>query len=81
MSFKDDLRNWTDFDGAGFCLGVYLGFFKRDEFQKVKGLLWTQNSVSDALYDSLDLMVKCGILLKNDDEDQFKWGKNEQGRK
>ena len=56
MSFKNDLKDWTDIDWAGFCLGVHLGFFKEgaDEFRKIKGLLWMQNSVSDALYDALE---------------------------
>lgn len=70
-TFKNKLQEHCDTDIAMFHLGVSLGLWSGDDFQKVKGVFWTTNPLGTALYDMLDALSSEGILAK--DEDGFQW--------
>ena len=37
------------------------------------GFFWSANPLGDSLFFTLDKLVKCGVLLKNEDGDKYKW--------
>ena len=79
MTFQEKLKDWTDFDGAAYELGVALSIFK--DFREEGGMwldhapkwvFWTNNPLGNSLCEMLEEMVSVGILEKND-ESQFRW--------
>lgn len=60
------LEEWTDFDVASFALGRYLGIFPEAgglaEFQKVKGVFWSNDDLGETLTDILGVMVERQLL-------------------
>jgi hypothetical protein len=75
MDLSERLKDWTDFDGAEYELGIALGLFEdvRDpSFDKVpKWVFWSQNTLGNFLSDTLFGLADMGILERN--EDGFRW--------
>ena len=69
------LRGWADWDVAAFHLGRSIGTFERpDDFQRVKGTLWTENPVGISLHDCLLALAEAGVLERRTEPDeQFRW--------
>lgn len=65
------LEEWTDFDVASFALGRHLGVFPEaggiEEFQKVKGVFWSNDALGETLEDILGMMVDHGHLEFTDE--------------
>jgi hypothetical protein len=72
------LRDWTDFDVAGFHVGQALGLIPGGSWEDIvlkgdlKGIFWSNNLGGNALGEVLDRMTELGALEKNE-EDQFRW--------
>jgi hypothetical protein len=75
MTFADDLADWTDWDCAGYAVGVTLGIFTGDEErQSVKWIFWSANPLGEELANVLDALVRAGILEHRDEpEQQYRW--------
>jgi hypothetical protein len=75
LELRELLAEWTDYDVAGFRLGSVVGVFPPDRtFSSVKSMFWMDGyPLGEMLVDTLDLMVTAGVLLKNDDEQRYKW--------
>ncbi|MBK3576068.1 hypothetical protein JHN63_20050 [Streptomyces sp. MBT65] len=75
VELKEILADWRDYDDAAFRLGVFLGVFPRDQkFSSVKRMFWQDGyPLGDMLVDMLDRMAEAGVLLKNDEDVQYKW--------
>lgn len=83
------MKQWNDWDGAAYKLGLTLGLFDKQKhsFQTgVKHVFWTANPVGKALHECLESLVGAGVLLGRGDIDeevtngsyhsvytQFKW--------
>jgi hypothetical protein len=79
VTLKERLKDWTDFDGASYELGVVLGIFK--DFRTEggswldhadKAIFWSRNDLGTALMKMLEEMASAGILDSNEDT-QFRW--------
>lgn len=72
------LKDWVDFDGAAYELGVVLGVFEETPpggfwlRHAPKWVFWTDNSLGNTLHEMLEQLVGIGMLEKND-EDQYRW--------
>ncbi|MFI6622170.1 hypothetical protein [Streptomyces sp. NPDC050528] len=75
VELKEILADWRDYDDAAFRLGVFLGVLPRDQtFSSVKRMFWVDGyPLGDMLVDMLDRMAEAGVLLKNDEDVQYKW--------
>lgn len=75
MELKEILADWRDYDDAAFRLGVFLGVFPRDQqFNSVKRMFWVDGyPLGDMLVDFLDRMAQAGVLLKDEDDDRYRW--------
>lgn len=74
MSLADDLRDWTDWDGAAYAFGQAIGLFERTDFQRVKHVFWTDNKLGNGLHDALLALANAGVLDRRDEPDeQFRW--------
>jgi hypothetical protein len=74
MSLADDLSDWTDWDGAAYCLGRSLGLFHTVNFLRAKHVFWTDNELGNGLHDALLALVKAGVLDRREEPDeQFRW--------
>ena len=78
---KELLKDWTDFDIAGYYLACSLGIVKYDEtfdeFRRTKSIYASGNPLGNSLYETLETLVKLGILETNDDG--YRWNKNFKG--
>jgi hypothetical protein len=75
---QDLLTNWTDPDGAMFCMGVSLGLWPDDwptHGLGNKWIFWVDNPLGNALHQCLENLVETGVLECNPDEgyQQFRW--------
>ena len=69
-SLRETLADWTDWDGAGYALGVCLGLMPpAPGFGRAKHVFWSSHPVGEALYRALDILVGVGILEKRDAPD------------
>ncbi|MFJ9727750.1 hypothetical protein ACIRP3_33845 [Streptomyces sp. NPDC101209] len=75
MELKDMLADWQDYDVAAFRLGVFLGVFPPDQkFSGVKRMFWMDGyPLGDMLVDFLDRMAQTGVLLKDEEDERYKW--------
>ena len=71
MSLKVQLKEWTDWEGAMFCLAKSLGVMdeKVNYALEAKHVFWTSNIIGDMLSRTLDELVQCGFLEKRDEPD------------
>lgn len=81
------LREWADWDGAAFFLGVILGLWPdcpqsggQDPWCRKKWILWTDNPTGRFLFDTLDRAVELGILEFREEPDrQYRWNPEFRG--
>lgn len=74
MSLADDLADWTDWDGAAYCLGQAIGLFEGVAFTEAKHVFWTDNDLGNGLRNALAALVSAGVLEYRDEpDDQFRW--------
>jgi hypothetical protein len=75
MTLKSRLKDWTDWDGAAFHLGLELGVFEsEDDWSRTKHIFWTDNRLGKGLHDALVALVAGGVLERRDEpDDQFRW--------
>jgi hypothetical protein len=79
MTLKEKLSDWVGWEGAEFELAVLLGIIDPGEesWLKNKGVFWTANPVSDALSQTLQDLVKAGILeYRTEPDHEFRWNKD-----
>lgn len=72
------LADWTDFDGAMFELGIVLGLWPDEPWTVkgsgvLKGIFWAKNEIGEALYETLEAMVKGGLMDHDEEEQRFRW--------
>lgn len=79
MTLAERLREWTNWDIAEYHLGVVLGLFPEwpgswtdDATEPIKGLIWKDSPVGDALSTCLSSLYAKGVLL-HDDEGRYRW--------
>jgi len=72
---KENLKDWTDIDGAAHSLSISLGLAPSDsEMREFKSIYWSNNDLGNHLNKILDTLVETGFLLKRDEPDfQYKW--------
>ncbi len=66
---KDKLKDWTDWDGAAFEIGVMLGLFEPGSWLENKHVFWTNCPLGTVLHNMLEGFAKYGILEKRDEPD------------
>jgi hypothetical protein len=74
-SLAESLRTWTDWDVSSFHLGRAIGLFERQEdWQRTKGVFWTDNRIGNGLRSALLALVEAGVLERREEPDeQFRW--------
>ncbi len=80
MNFRDELKDWNDFDGAAYVLARALGIMDETVvFQTdAKHVFWSNNPLGNALNEMLEQLVVAGVLEKRDDH-QYRWDKSFKG--
>ena len=80
-SLREALAEWTDWDWAGYELGICLGLMPpAPVFGRAKHVFWSRHPVGEALYRVLDQLVAVGVLVKRDDPDfQYRWNPEFKG--
>ena len=74
VELSTSLREWTDWDTAGFHLGRALGLFERASWLETKHIFWTDNPTGKMLHAMLGELVTSGILDRRDEpDDQYRW--------
>ena len=73
-SFRDTLTDWTDWDIAGWRLGIALGVYPADTpFTWARSAYHgpTPTPPADALLSVLDRLVEVGLLQES--EHEYRW--------
>jgi len=80
-TFKEETRDWTDWDVAAYRLGIAIGLMPdQQSFGATKHVFWSIHPVGDMLYGMLNQMVLLGILEKRDKPDlQCRWSTGYRG--
>jgi hypothetical protein len=74
VELSTTLREWTDWDVAGFCVGRSLGLFDRQSWLETKHIFWTDNPAGKMLQAMLGELATSGILDRRDKPDtQYRW--------
>jgi hypothetical protein len=75
VHLPDELRDWTDWDGAAYCVGKALGLFpETTDMREVKAVFWSENPLGDALHAVLLSLVAADVLERREEPDeQFRW--------
>jgi hypothetical protein len=75
MSYASRMQEWHDIDGAMHELGGALGLFEGYEWLQIKGVFWTKNPLSTALYGMVMHLVEAGVLeeQKTEDDELYRW--------
>jgi hypothetical protein len=75
-TLREQLIDWTDWDGAAFCLAKSMGLMSpKVRFSTdAKHLFWSANPVGHALHNMLGELVVAGVLENRDEpDDQYRW--------
>jgi len=84
-SLQERLADWVDWDGAIYTLGACLGFWPEfgappsaegyhDPWHGVKGTIWSNNPLGNALAEFLEALVVEGCLERREEPDiGFRW--------
>lgn len=68
---RTDVEPLRESLAEGKCLGVFPAAY---QFGQTKRFFWVAGyPVGELLVDLLDDLVEAGVLMKNDDEQQYKW--------
>lgn len=86
-SLKERLADWQDWDGASYELGACLGFwidfgapYEFDSWHGVKGVMWSNNPLGNALAIFLDNLVEASVLERREEPDiAYRWNPNYEG--
>jgi hypothetical protein len=80
-SLREALSDWTDWDWAGYKLGICLGLMPPEPtFGRAKHVFWSNHPVGNVLYRMLDELVALSVLEKRDEPDiQYRWNPAFQG--
>ena len=79
MPLSERLREWHDFDGAAYELGVVLGLFPKEFgvdgglWHGTKGIFWSNNPLGNALQASLQGLAKAGVLEYDEEGPRYRW--------
>ena len=79
---KTRLKEWTDWDGARMDLAICLGLMTHETNYQTdaKHVFWSNNPVGNMLYNTLQELVKIGVLEFRDEPDQqFCWNPGYKG--
>jgi hypothetical protein len=71
-TFVAQLKDWTDWDVAAYVLAKSLGIIPEglNFASDTKYVFWTSNALGDGLRDTLDCLVRTGVLEYRDEPDQ-----------
>jgi hypothetical protein len=74
-TLREQLIEWTDWDGAAFCLAKSMGLMSANvRFSDAKHVFWSANPVGNALHNMLGELVVAGVLENRDEpDDQYRW--------
>ena len=73
MSFLDDVKEWTDLDGAAVALGRALGLFSSTtQLADAKPVLWTNDAVGNSLYGMLERLTGLGALECDEEAQRYR---------
>lgn len=90
-SLQERLTGWVDWDGAIYTLGACLGFWPEfgapsdargqfDSWHGVKGTIWSNNPLGNALAEFLEALVVEGCLERREEPDiGFRWNPKYKG--
>lgn len=71
---QERLSDWTDVDGAQFCVAQCLGLLPEEAtFGEAKHIFWTKNPFGDALFEILEQLVSMNVLEKDSEEMKYRW--------
>ena len=77
LPLRERLRDWEDFDVAGFYLGKALGVIPLDDsFGKAKHLFWGPHEDGMKLLDIVQFLVNRGFLEQRDplgEYGEYRW--------
>ena len=78
QKLKCSLAEWADWDVASYYIAIALGIApdpsgKLDFWGGKKGVFWSANPLGEGLYQILEILVRSGILEKDEDELKFRW--------
>ena len=74
-SLREALADWSDWDGAGYALGICLGLMPPEPgWGRAKHVFWSNHDIGNMLYAMLDQLVTASVLEKRDEPDiQYRW--------
>jgi hypothetical protein len=77
-TLRQSLAEWTDVDVATYYVAVAIGVApdpgqEWSDWGGKKWVFWSANPLGESLFCVLDKLAECGVLLKNEDHDQYKW--------
>lgn len=74
-TLQNSLRDWTDWDFAGFSLGICLGLWPpAPDFGNAKHVSWSVHTLGDLLHDMRDSLTRAGVLERRKEPDiQYRW--------
>ena len=81
QSLREALADWTDWDGAGYALGVSLGLMPaRKGWGGAKHVFWSKHPIGSMLYEMLEQLVVAEVLETRDEPDkQYRWNPSFRG--
>ena len=77
-TLKDALTEWAEPDEASYVLAMVLGIApeltgESPPWGGKKWVFFCNNSLGEGLYKFLEMLARCGILEKNEEETKFRW--------
>lgn len=79
-TLAERLKDWTDWDVAEYHLGVVLGLFPEwpgswdnDVTAPLKGVIWSQSLIGDALAEGIRALSDSGLMYHNEDAGRYRW--------
>jgi hypothetical protein len=73
MAFLDDVKDWTEVDGAALALGRALGVFSlTTPLADARAVLWTNGRAGNTLYGMLERLVWLGVLELDETQQRYR---------
>ena len=73
MAFLDDVKDWTEVDGAALALGRALGVFSTTTpLADARAVLWTNGRAGNTLYGMLERLVWLGVLELDEAQQRYR---------
>lgn len=78
LTLRESLADWTDADVAVYYVAVALGVAPQPKagspgWGGKKWMFWGANPLGDGLSRVLTLLVECGALEKDEEEEKYRW--------